>query len=152
MSFALRPLIAALNNGDGAAAAVGVAQLFGEILRIALIHFGADTGVAQILRHLLIAAKAFHIAVHDGDQHRRGGVGDIQLAEVFQRRHQARDADGEAGGGHVLAGEALDQPVIPPAAADRAELDLFALFIGDVETGARPRRPGRCNIRGLGRT
>jgi hypothetical protein len=39
----------------------------------------------------------------------------------------------KAGGRHRLAHEARDQPVITPAATDRAELDLLALLVGDVE-------------------
>ena len=55
----------------------------------------------------------------------------VELAEVLQRRHQARDADGKAGRRHRLAAEARDQPVIAPAAADRAEADDLALLVGD---------------------
>ena len=87
----------------------------------------------SVLREALVAAEAFGIAVHDGDENRRQDLVAAELAEVLQRRHQARDADGEAGGRHRLAREARDQPVIAPAAADRAEDDLFALFVGDVE-------------------
>ena len=35
--------------------------------------------------------------------------------------------------GNVLAGETLDQPVIPSAAGDRAETHGLALFVGDRE-------------------
>ena len=43
-----------------------------------------------------------------------------------QRRDQTADADGNADGRHLLAGEARDQIVIAPAAADRAEHDGLA--------------------------
>ena len=48
-----------------------------------------------------------------------------------QGGQQAVNADGNAGGGHGLAGEAFDQIVIAPAARDRAELALAALFVKD---------------------
>ena len=57
--------------------------------------------------------------------------------EVFQRRHQPRDADGKTGCRHVLAGEAFYETVIAPAAADRTEDHFLALFIGDRERQLR---------------
>ena len=62
----------------------------------------------------------------------RDHVGRVELAEVLQRRHQARDADGKAGGRHRLAAEARDQAVIAPAAADRAEAHDLAVLVGDL--------------------
>jgi hypothetical protein len=75
----------------------------------------------SVLHEFLVAAERFRVAVHDGDQHRRDDIVLAELAEVLQGRHQPRDADGKARRRHVLPGEALDQPVIAPAAADRAE-------------------------------
>ena len=42
-------------------------------------------------------------------------------------------ADGDAGGRHLLPGEALDEVVIAPAAGDGAELPGAALLVGDLE-------------------
>ena len=81
--------------------------------------------------HLLVAAEAFGVLVHDQHDDRRDDIGGVELAEVLQRRHQARDADGKAGRRHRLAAEARDQPVITPAAADRAEAHDLAVLVGD---------------------
>src|SRR5690606_16629344 len=56
----------------------------------------------------------------------------VELAERFQRGGEARDADGETGRRHRLAAKTRHQPVIPPAAADRAEAHDFSLFVGDL--------------------
>ena len=48
-----------------------------------------------------------------------------------ERRLQARDADGEAGGRHLLAEEALDEAIVAPAAADRAEAHGLAVLVDD---------------------
>ena len=53
----------------------------------------------------------------------------LVLAERGERRLQARHADGEAGGRHLGAGEALDQAVVAPAAADRAEAHGLAVLV-----------------------
>ncbi len=55
---------------SGRAATVGIFQLVAEILLVALVHFGADAGIAQVLRQLLVAAEAFGVAVHDADDDR----------------------------------------------------------------------------------
>ena len=54
---------------------------------------------------------------HDGTGLRFG----FDLAEILERREEARHADGKSGRRHRLATEARDQPVIAAAAADRAE-------------------------------
>lgn len=126
-------LITALDDGDGGTEAVGIFQLVAEFLPVALIHFGADALGAQRLRECLVTAHALHITVHDGDENGGKRLHLTELAEVLQCRHQARDADGEAGGRNRLAHEARNEAIITPAATDRAEYDLFALFIGDIE-------------------
>ena len=68
-----------------------------------------------------------------------------------QRREQPRDADRKAGRRDGLRAEARDEAVIAPAAADRAEADGPAVFVLDIRRSARPRRPGRCNIRARAR-
>ena len=45
---ALRAFVAALDDGQRRAAAVGIFQLVAEILLVALVHFGADAGMAQV--------------------------------------------------------------------------------------------------------
>ena len=49
----------------------------------------------------------------------------------MQSGKQTADADGNAGGGHPLAGEARHQIVIAAAAGDGAKHDFLARFIGD---------------------
>ena len=59
--------------------------------------------------------------VENRDNHRAGLRLRADLAEMLQRRMQARHADGKARRRHRLAAEARDESVIAPAAADRAE-------------------------------
>ncbi len=62
--------------------------------------------------------RSFSMTVHDdGTVGTRG----LFLIERGKRGLQARHADGEAGRRHLLAGEAGDEIVVAPAAADRAE-------------------------------
>ena len=80
---------------------------------------------------LLVVGDA--VAVEDGDDD-RAGLGLLsELAERGERRLQARHADGEAGRRHRLAAEARDEPVIAPAAADRAEAHRAAFLVLDFE-------------------
>ena len=61
------------------------------------IHFGADAGVAQRLRHFLVAGDLGLIHDEDDDGTERG----LRLGSIRrQRRLQARHADGEAGCGN----------------------------------------------------
>ncbi len=101
------------------------------------IHFCADACLAQIGNHFLVAAKVLRILVHHQHDHRANRVGNIQLAEILQRGHQARNTDGETRRGNRLATEARDETVIAPAATDRTEHDLLAVLIGDVEQKLR---------------
>ena len=57
----------------------------------------------------------------------------VELAEMGERGLQARDADGEAGRRNVLALEARDEPVVAPAARDRAEAHGLAVLAFDRE-------------------
>ena len=50
-----------------------------------------------------------------------------------ERGEQTVDADGDAGGRHLLPGETLHEVVVTPAAGDRAELPRAALLVGDLE-------------------
>ena len=80
-------------------------------------------------RHLLIVGDAVAIEHQhdDGALHGLGG----DLAEGLQSIQQPRDADGNSGGRNLLAGEALDETVIAPAADHRAEADRLPALILD---------------------
>ena len=92
------------------------------------------------------------VAVEHRDDSTGPGAGLVaELAERGQRRLQARDADGEAGRRHRLAHEARHQPVVAPAAADRAEAHRAALVVLGFDQVVQLRRPGRCSTRGRGR-
>ncbi len=65
------------------------------------------------------------------------GVGGVALAERGQRGLQPRHADREAGRRHVVLHEAADQPVVAPAAADRAEARRLALLVDGLEQQLR---------------
>src|SRR5690606_24988170 len=107
-------------------------QLVTELLPVALVHFGTDALVAESLGEALVTAHAFDIAIHDGDENRSDHLILPELAEVLQRRHQARHADGKARGRNRLTHETRHETVVATTAADRAEHHLFALFIGNV--------------------
>ena len=81
------------------------------------------------LRHLLVVGEA--VLLHDEHDHGAVGGGGLVLVDGGERRLQARDADGEAGGRHLGAEEALDQAVVAPAAADRAEAHGLAVLVDD---------------------
>ena len=57
--------------------------------------------------------------------------GGLVLVDGGERGLQPRDADGEAGGRHLGAEEALDQAVVAAAAADRAEAHGLAVLVDD---------------------
>ena len=81
------------------------------------------------LRHLLIVGDAVAIEHQNDDRALHGLGGD--LAEGLQSVQQPRDADGDSGGRNLLAGEALDETVIAPAADHRAEADRLPALIFD---------------------
>ncbi len=54
-------------------------------------------------------------------------------AKLRERRLQPRHADGKAGGRHALAGEARDEIVVAPAAADGAEAHGPPVIAFDLE-------------------
>src|SRR5436190_4340274 len=126
LHLALGALVAALDDDAGGPALVGVFHL-----RLhaggTQVHLGADAGLAQRLRHLLVAWQLG--LIHDEDDHGTARGGGIGLADGRERRLQARDADGEAGGRHLGPRETLDEAVIAAAAADRAEADGLAGFV-----------------------
>ena len=84
---------------------------------------------AKRLRHLLVVGDAVAIEHEHDDRALRGAR--LEFAEALEAEQEARDADGDAGGGNLLAGEALDQPVIAPAADHRAEPDGLAALVLD---------------------
>ena len=83
----------------------------------------------KLLRHLLVVGDAVAIEHQHDDRALHGLGGD--LAEGLEAVEQARHADGDAGGGNLLAGEALDEPVIAPAAHHRAEADRLPALVFD---------------------
>ena len=83
----------------------------------------------KALRHALIVGDAVAVEHQHDDGAGRGAA--LILPEQLQAIEQARHADGDAGGRHLLAGEALDQAVIAPAADDGAEADRLAALVGD---------------------
>ena len=84
---------------------------------------------AQVLRHLLIVGDAVAIEHQHDDGALHGFSG--ELAEGLEAVQQARHADGQSGGRNLLAGEALDEPIIASAAYDRAEADRLSALILD---------------------
>ena len=85
--------------------------------------------VRSVLRHLLVIGDAVAIEHEHDDRALRGAV--FIFAEALEAEQEARDADGDAGGRDLLAGEALDQPVIAPAADHRAEPDGLPALVFD---------------------
>src|SRR5579863_2539147 len=75
------------------------------------------------------------IAVQDDDDDRAGPLrrSDNRAVNGAQRREQARDADRKAGRGNLFAAKPRDKPVVPAAAADRAEADRLAVLAGRFE-------------------
>ena len=87
--------------------------------------------LAQLRHHLLVVGEP--IAVEHRDHHRADRGPGLELADQRQRRLQPRHADREPGRRHRLAAEARHQPIIAPAAADRAEAHRAALFVVGLE-------------------
>ncbi len=141
-------LVPALDHGDGGLAFVGVFELVAEVLRVAEVDLGPDARVAQVGHHRHVIGHA--VAVHHGDDDGAGGVGGAAALGV-QGGKQAVDADGDAGGGDGLAGEALHEVVIAPAARDRAEAGACGPFRRGFQRSVRPRTPGRCSSQGRAR-
>ena len=140
LHLALGLLVAALDDDARRAAAVGIFHLRLHA-GLAEIKLGADAGLAEVLRHLLVIGDAVAVE-HEHDDRALRGAG-LELAEALEAEQETRHADGDAGGRNLLAGEALDQPVIAPAADDRAEPDGLAALVLDgsgqlsLEHGAR---------------
>ena len=120
-------LVRALDDRAQAAAPVGVFELGVEAAR-AEIHFGGDPRRAQGRDEALVVGHM--VAVEHGDDDRAGlcGAGDDRTVDRAQRRQQARDADRKAGRRNRLGAKARHQPVVAPAAADRAEADRLAVL------------------------
>ena len=130
LHLALGLLVAALDDDAGRAALVGVFQLRAHLAG-AEIKLGIDARVAQRLHHLLVVGDA--VLIEHGDDHGAGRGFRIELAEMLERGHEPRHADGESGGRHRLAAEARHEAVIAPAARDRAEADGLAVVAFDFE-------------------
>src|SRR5258705_5327885 len=131
LHFAARLLVRALNDHAGRIAPVGVFELVAHVPGIAEIELGADFFGAQGRDHLLIVGDA--VAVEYGDDHGTEFLRGVELAEHRQRGLQPRYADRKTGRRHRLAAKARHQPVVTPAAADRAEAHGPAFFVFGVE-------------------
>ena len=103
--------------------------------RRAQIEFGRDPCVAQARDEPLIVRHRIRVAVEREHDDRAGRLGrrDDRAFDRAQRRKQPRDADRKAGRRNRLRAEARDEPVIAPAAADRAEADRPAVVVLDLE-------------------
>ena len=84
-------------------------------------------GVAKRRHHFLIVGEA--VAIEHGDDHGAEFGRAIELAEHGQRGLQPRHADRKPGRRHRLAAKPRHQPIIAPAAANRAEADRAAFFV-----------------------
>ena len=126
LHFAFSLLVAALDDDARRGALVGIFHLRLHA-GLAEIKLGADAGVAQGLHQALIVGHAVAIEHQhdDGAAHRIA----FELAESLEAEEQSRDADGDAGGRHFLAGEALDQSVIASAETDRAKPDRLPALV-----------------------
>jgi hypothetical protein len=130
LNLAAGALVVALDHHARGAALVGVFHLRLHAGR-AEIEFGADAGVAQFAHQPLMLADA--LAVHD--QHHDGGKRRplLDAPQRLQRRIEPRHADGEPGRRHQFAAEPGHEVVVAPAAADGAEADGAAGFVGGLE-------------------
>ena len=81
------------------------------------------------LRDLLIVGDAVAVEHEHDDRALRGAL--FIFAEALEAEEEARDADRDAGGRHLLAGEALDEAVIAAAAHHRAEPDRLSALVLD---------------------
>src|SRR3984885_915250 len=125
--FAFGLLVGALNDDARRIAAVGIFYLRGEFAG-AEIKLGANARAAQRRHHALIVGDA--ILVEDSDDDRAAlGLG-FNLANLFQRRGQARHADGKSRRRHRLAAKARDEAVVTSTAADRAEARRAVFAVG----------------------
>lgn len=86
---ALLPLVGTLDDAQRGIAAVGILQLLAELFWVAMKHFGANASLSKFLYHFLVTSERVDIAIHHADDDRTlRGVGG-NLAEVFERCHQA---------------------------------------------------------------
>src|SRR5262245_12558001 len=124
----LRLLVAALDDDARRRTPVGVFHLRLQAA-IAEIKLGADARTPQLLHHGLIVGDA--VAIEHEHDDRALACASLEFAKALKAEEEPRHADGNAGCRHLLAGEALDQPVITPAADDRAESHGLAAFVLD---------------------
>ena len=112
----------------GAPALVGVFHLRLHT-GAAEIHLGANAGLAQRLRHPLVARQLG--LIHDEHDDGATGGGALVLVEGGERRLQTRNANGKTCCRHLAPQETLDQTVVAPTAADRAEAHGLAVLVFD---------------------
>ena len=87
--------------------------------------------VAQRRDHLLVVGDA--VAVEHGDDHGAELRPGVELAEHGQRGLQPRHADRETRSPAPVRPKPRHQPIITPAAADRAEAHRAAFFVFRLE-------------------
>ena len=126
LHLALGLLVAALDDGARAAALVGIFHLRLHA-RGAEIKLGADVRGAKLLRHSLVVGHAVLVEDEHDDRALHGVA--LVLAEKLKAEEETRHADRDAGGRHLLAGEALDKAVIAAAAHHGAQPDLLPALI-----------------------
>ena len=129
---AARLLVAALDDGERRVAAVGIFHLRLHA-GIAEIELGRECRrCAARLDHRLVVADA--VAVHDQHDHRPVGLaGSVSLPSAASAACSRDTPMEKPVAGTSSLHEAADQPVIAPAAADRAEHDRLALLVRDLE-------------------
>ena len=150
LHLALGALVAALDDDDRAAAPVGIFHLRLHA-GAAEIHLGADAGVAKLRHHLLVAAEAFRVLVHDQhddgrDRHRtcRACRGSSAPSSGARRRSKSRSpAPARRGSATPVRHNGHRRRPSRSARSCRPRWGF--------RPEARLRRPGRCSIRGRAR-
>ena len=141
MADAALELVAAGDQGDAEAAAVGVFQLLAELLRVGK-HLDADAGRPQRGRQPQIVVQA--VLVEERNQHRGGRRNLLDHAQLFHRRQQPVEPQRGADARQLLRREQLGQIVVAAAGADAADAGQ-----GVQETS---RRSCRCSNPARGRS
>ncbi len=147
LHFALGLLVAALDDDAGRAALVGVFQLRAHLAG-AEIKLGVDARVAQRLHHALIVGDA--VLIEHGDDHGAGRGFGIELAEMLERGHAAATRRWRIRSPAPPRRESARRAHHSVRRRRPSRSARVARPLG-LETSARPRRRGRCNIRGRGR-
>src|SRR5262249_7097622 len=136
LNFTFCSFVTALNHHAWTAAPVGIFHLRSEFA-VTQIELGTNL----LSRRVLSVAQLHHQALIVGNgnvgkyrHHDRPRLGlALDLAEMLQRRHQPRHADGETRRRHRLAAKARDQSVVAPTGSNGAETHRSAGLVFDLE-------------------